>query len=113
MKNEENKKEYLQHLRHSTAHLLSAAIMELLPETKRTIGPAIETGFYYDFEFLDSISEKDFSKIEQKMHELVKTWHSFTRHELTKEKALQEYKDNPYKQELIEEFTKNGEKVTF
>jgi len=113
MQNGENKKEYLQNLRHSAAHLLAAAVMELWPDTKRTIGPAIENGFYFDFEFSHPISEKDFPQIEQKMHEIVKGWKTFERHELTKEQALQEYANNPYKAELIEEFTKNGEKVTF
>ena len=108
-------KQKLANLRHSTAHLLAAAIQVLYPESKRTIGPAIDEGIYFDFEFPEGVqvSEKDFAKIEQKMHEMVKFWHSFEKHELTKEEALKEYKGNPYKEELIEEFTKNGEKVTF
>src|SRR5882762_10502219 len=109
----QDQKESVANLRHSTAHLLAAAIVELYPGTKRTIGPSIENGFYFDFEFQQPISEKDFPKIEQKMHELVKSWHGFEKHELTKEQALKEFTDNPYKQELIEEFTKNGETVTF
>lgn len=105
--------DYLQNLRHSAAHLLAAAVMELWPKTKRTIGPAIENGFYYDFEFENPISEEDFPKIEKKMTELLPMWTGFERHELTKEKALKEYPGNEYKHELIEEFTKNGEKVSF
>lgn len=107
--------EQLDHLRHSAAHLLAAAVMELWPKTKRTIGPSIENGFYFDFDFpKDSqISEKDFPKIEQKMHEIVKSWKGFERFELSKEEALKEYPGNEFKAELIEEFTKNGEKVTF
>ncbi len=112
---EKNTKEYLEHLRHSAAHLLAAAIMDLYPGTKRTIGPAIDDGFYFDFEFPEGaqVSEKDFDKIEQKMHEIVKGWTGFEKHELTKEEALKEYPGNEYKAELIEEFTKNGGKVTF
>ena len=53
---------YLEKLRHSAAHLLAAAVMELWPDTKRTIGPAIENGFYFDFEFSQPISEADFPK---------------------------------------------------
>ncbi len=113
MKNEATAKEINAHLRHSTAHLLAAAVMELWPDTKRTIGPAIDNGFYFDFEFSTPISEKDFPKIEQKMHEIAKQWQSFEKYELTKDEALAEFKDNPYKKELIEEFTQNGEKVTF
>src|SRR5258708_6027793 len=103
----------LKNLRHSTAHLLAAAVMEIWPETKRTIGPAIEDGFYFDFEFSNPISEKDFPRIEQKMHEIGKSWKGFEQHVLSKEDALKEYKDNPYKQELIEEFAKDGQKLTF
>ncbi|HEX7017517.1 MAG TPA: threonine--tRNA ligase [Patescibacteria group bacterium] len=103
---------HLDHLRHSAAHLLAAAVMELWPDTKRTIGPAIEDGFYYDFEFNQPISEKDFPKIEQKMRELVKKWTSFERHEVSAEEAKQEYPGNQYKQELIEEFAGAGQTLS-
>ncbi len=104
----------LDNLRHSCAHLLAAAIIELYPDAKRAIGPSIENGFYFDFDFGDKkISEDDFAKIENKMHELVKTWKGFEKSELTAEEAKKEYPGNPYKHELIEEFTKNVEKVTF
>lgn len=109
-----NNHEELNNLRHSTAHLLAAAVMEIWPDAKRTIGPAIENGFYFDFDFGDiKVTENDFPKIEQKMHELLKGWTSFERHELTAVDAKKEYPDNPYKHELIDEFTKNGEKVSF
>lgn len=103
----------LDNLRHSCSHLLAAAVMELWPDTKRAIGPAIENGFYFDFEFAKPISEEDFPKIEQKMHELAKKWDKFERHELSPEEAKKEYPDNPYKHELISEFAKNGEKLSF
>lgn len=109
----EHNQEQLDDLRHSAAHLLAAAVMELWPDTKRTIGPSIEDGFYFDFEFSQPISEADFPKIEAKMHEIAKTWNGFERHELSKEEAQAEYKDNPYKLELIEKFAQNGEKITF
>ncbi len=104
---------YLDNLRHSAAHLLAAAVMELWPDTKRTIGPNIDTGFYFDFEFSEPISEADFPKIEAKMDELVKGWKGFERHELSADEAKAEYQGNPYKQELIEKFSENGEKITF
>ncbi len=104
--------EQLSHLRHSCAHLLAAAVLELYPGTKQTIGPAIENGFYYDFELPQPISDKDFPKIEQKMRELVKRWESFEKKEVSKEEALEEFKNNIYKQELIEEFSKKGEQLT-
>lgn len=106
-------KEHLDHLRHSTAHLLAAAVMELWPDTKRTIGPAIENGFYYDFAFTKPISEDDLSKIEAKMHEVLKTWKGFERSEVSKDEALKEYEGNPFKQELIEEFATEGQTLTF
>ena len=86
--------EKLQNLRHSCAHLLAAAVMELWPDTKRAIGPSIESGFYYDFEFADPIAESDLSRIEQKMHELVKKWLQFERREVTKNEAVALFKSN-------------------
>lgn len=103
----------LENLRHSCAHLLAAAVMELWPDTKRAIGPAIENGFYYDFEFAHPISESDFPKIEQKMHELVKNWQGFERKEVSKEEALQLADGNQYKEELINEFASEGQTLTY
>ncbi len=104
----------LDNLRHSCSHLLSAAVIELWPKTLRTIGPAIENGFYYDFDFGDiKISEEDFPKIEAKMHELVKNWESFDCIHVSLHEVREEYKNNPYKLELAEEFAKNGQELTF
>ncbi len=95
------------------AHLLAAAVMQLWPDTKRTIGPAIDNGFYFDFEFSKPISDADLPAIEAKMRELLPSWKGFTKVELSKEEALAEYPGNPYKAELIEEFSKDGEKLSF
>ncbi|MBI2124800.1 TGS domain-containing protein, partial [Candidatus Pacearchaeota archaeon] len=100
-------------LRHSLAHLLAAAVMELWPDTKRTIGPPIENGFYYDFEFSKPITEEDLPKIEAKMREILPGWDKFERSEHTAAEAKKEYPNNPYKHELIYEFTKDGKKVSF
>src|SRR5687768_3885270 len=110
---EGNQKEYLANLRHSAAHLLAAAVMELYPDAKRTIGPNIDDGFYFDFEFPTPVSENDFPAIEAKMHELVKSWKGFERHELTPEQAKAEYPNNPYKDELINEFAAEGKTISF
>ncbi len=99
-------------LRHSCAHLLAAAVLEYFPDAKQTIGPAIENGFYYDFDFVEPISDKDLAKIEQKMRELVKSWNSFEKIEVSKEEALKQFENNEYKKELIEEFSAKGEKLT-
>lgn len=107
-------KEQLSNLRHSCAHLLAAAVKQLWPHAKRTIGPAIEDGFYFDFDFGDTkISEADFSAIESKMQEILPTWYGFERHELDAEAAKREYPGNEYKHELIDEFTKEGQNVSF
>ncbi|MBW7953639.1 threonine--tRNA ligase [Candidatus Dojkabacteria bacterium] len=106
-------KEYLEKLRHSAAHLLAAAVMDLWPDTKRTIGPAIDDGFYYDFEFSKPISADDLERIENKMKEIVKNWKDFKRRELSKDEALKECKGNEYKTELINEFSQAGEIISF
>jgi len=104
--------EKLQNIRHSLAHLLAAAVIKLYPGTKRTIGPAIDNGFYYDFEFKEPITEKDLPKIEKEMKKLLKTWNTFERREVSANEAKEIFKDNPYKIELIEEFSKEGQTLT-
>ncbi|WOC50878.1 threonine--tRNA ligase [Bergeyella porcorum] len=97
---------------HSSAHLLAQAILEFYPNAKLTIGPAIESGFYYDVDFGDeSLSEKDFEKIEKKMLENAKKNSTFNLYAVSKEEALKEYADNPYKTELIENL--NDGEITF
>jgi len=104
---------YLQNLRHSCAHLLAAAVLELWPKTKPTIGPSIENGFYYDFDFGDvKISDSDLPKIETKMRELVKDWKEFKRIEVDSAHATKQFSSNEYKKELIEEFKAEGQKLT-
>ncbi len=103
----------LEQKRHSLAHLLAAAVMELWPDTKRTIGPAIDNGFYYDFEFSKTITEDVLKTIKEKMLELLPTWNTFDHAELTATEAKAKYPENQYKHELIDEFTKDGQKVTF
>lgn len=91
----------IEHIRHTLAHLLGAAVLELYPDTKLTIGPAIDNGFYYDFEFSGAFSDENLPAIEKKMKELLPTWKDFTHREVSKDEALAFYKDNPYKTELI------------
>ncbi|MFH0890454.1 MAG: threonine--tRNA ligase [Candidatus Liptonbacteria bacterium] len=97
-------------LRHSLAHLLAAAVMELYPKTKRAIGPAIENGFYFDFEFEKPISDVDLPKIEKRMREILPTWDRFSKHMLDAKSAKKEYPSNPYKHEMIDEFSEKGKK---
>ncbi len=105
-------KENLAHIRHSLAHLLASAVLDLYPDTKPTLGPAIDNGFYYDFEFASPISEKDFAAIEKKMREHAKSWEGFACTELSYEEAKTQFAGNQYKLELIEEINGKGEKIT-
>jgi len=100
----------LDNLRHSCAHLLAAAVIELWPKAKHAIGPAIEDGFYYDFDVLE-ISESDFPKIEEKMHELVKEWKEMKMIEVTEEKARDNFADNAYKLQLIDDFIQEKQQL--
>ncbi len=104
--------EQLAHKRHSLAHLLAAAILKFHPDAQPTLGPAIDNGFYYDFEFKTPISDKDLPKIEKEMRKILKTWNMFEGEEVSAEKAREIYKDNPYKLELINEIEGKGEKIT-
>lgn len=99
-------------MRHSLAHLLAAAVLRLYPDTKRAIGPAIDHGFYYDFEFSSPISETDLHAIEDTMKEILNTWTTFEPIKETAESARKRYADNPYKLELIEEILAKGEKIS-
>src|SRR5512146_2780600 len=104
----------LDNLRHSCAHLLAAAVMDLWPGALLTLGPSIDDGFYYDIDFGDTkISEEDFPKIESKMHEIVKSWKGFEKIDVDADRAIKEFKNNPYKVELIDEIVEKGEKITF
>ncbi len=106
-------KQNLDNLRHSCAHLLAAAVLEYYPNAKLTLGPSIENGFYYDIDFgVDIVSEVDFPKIEQKMHELVKKWKGFEKSELEKKEALKMFAGNEYKEELINKIVERKEKIT-
>ncbi|MFZ3016027.1 MAG: threonine--tRNA ligase, partial [Minisyncoccia bacterium] len=100
----------LHNLRHSLAHLLAAAVLEMYPETKVTLGPPIDDGFYYDFDFKSPISDKDLPKIEKKMREILKTWKEFSVEEKTFDEAKKYFAGNEYKTELIEGL--KNEKIT-
>lgn len=104
--------EQLNNLRHTLAHLLAAAVIESFPETKPTIGPTIDNGFYYDFEFKTPITEKDLKDIEKKMRKLLPSWKEMTGKEISADEASKIFADNPYKLELIEEIISKGEKIT-
>jgi len=108
------KEDKLHNLRHTLAHLLAAAVLDIYPDTKLTIGPSIENGFYYDFDFgKEKISDENLPKIEKRMRRILTSWNSSSRRELSKAEAKKAYKGNSYKQELIDEIDEKGEKITF
>lgn len=91
----------LEQLRHSAAHLLAHAISELYPNTRFTIGPTTETGFFYDFLATTPIRLENLPAIEERMHQLAKEDHPIVQSVVSKEEARRIFKDNPFKLELI------------
>ncbi len=89
-------------LRHSTAHVMAQAVCELFPGAKYAIGPAVENGFYYDFDLPEGLGPQDLNRIEQKMRKLAKQNQAFIREELSRAEALERFADQPYKVEIIE-----------
>jgi threonyl-tRNA synthetase len=91
-------------LRHSTAHVMAQAVTDLFPGAKYAIGPAIEDGFYYDFELPDGahFSDDDLERIEARMHEIAAADQPFLREELTRTAGTELFTDQPYKREIID-----------
>ena len=107
----ENKE--LETLNHSCAHLLAQAVQHLYPQAKFWVGPAIEEGFYYDIDLGDEvIKEEDLEKIEREMKKCSKSAKNIIRRELTKEEALEMFKDDPYKIDLISRMDENENVIT-
>jgi Threonyl-tRNA synthetase len=96
-----NLEAYRHNLRHSAAHLLAEAVLKLYPNAKITLGPPITDGFYYDFDIDITFSPQDLIAIEREMKRSVKRNSKFECNELSREEALDVYKDNPYKIEII------------
>ena len=111
MEKQIEKDEKLHMMRHSLAHVLAKAIMSLYPKTKLTIGPAIEDGFYYDIDLDTPITPDQYAAIEKKMDEIIRKGEVFRREVVSKEKALELFKNNEYKTELINELPA-GEEIS-
>jgi len=94
--------EALEILRHSAAHVMAQAVLHLYKDAKLTIGPSVEDGFYYDID-MEPVSEDDFAKIEAEMNKAIKAKIPFERCVVSKSEALEFYKDEPYKLEMISE----------
>ena len=104
----------LEQKRHTLAHLLATAVREHFPHAKPTIGPAIENGFYYDFDFSEGAVPKDdeLKEIEKSMKKMLSLWKSFSHRVVTPDEARAVFKNNPYKCELIDDLEKSGETIT-
>lgn len=100
---------------HTASHIMAQAVKRLYPDAKLTIGPAIDDGFYYDFDVETPFSPEDLSKIEAEMKKIVKEGFSLEKFELSPEEAikLMEEKNEPYKVELINEHAEKGEPISF
>ena len=100
-----SKEHKLDTMRHSTSHVMAEAVLSIFPDAKFAIGPAIEDGFYYDFELPRPLTPEDLPVIEKKMGEIVKADLPFTHREISKKEAKKLFALQPYKLELIEEIT--------
>ena len=111
LQKEQEKQQKQEMYRHSMSHILAKAIKSIWGDVKLAIGPAIDNGFYYDIDMEHSITPEDFGKIEDKMREIICNNEDFVRFELSRDEALEKFKDNPYKVELISELPE-GELIT-
>ncbi len=98
----------LYRIRHSAAHVMAQAVLELFPEAKYTIGPPIDTGFYYDFDLPRPLTQVDLEEIEKRMRQIIAGHHKFIRKVVTADEARQIFKDQPYKLELIDGLEQGG-----
>ncbi len=99
-------------IRHSLAHLLAAAVLKEFPDAKLGIGPTVENGFYYDFELPRPVTPDDLKMFEKTMRTMVNKKLAFTGREVTADEARQLFAHQPFKRELIEEFSKEGKTLT-
>src|ERR687885_182336 len=101
MKMDNGNKNDLKPLRHSAAHIMAQAVLELFPDAKLGIGPAIEEGVYYDFDLPRPLTPDDLPIIESRMRESIEGKHPFRHGELSIDEAREQFKSQPYKLELI------------
>jgi threonyl-tRNA synthetase len=99
-------------IRHSLAHVMAAAVQKIWPDVKFGGGPAIENGFYYDFDLEHRITEEDFPKIEKEMRELIKNAGRFEKREISLDQAKEIFSNQPYKIEWLNEYDSAGEKLS-
>ena len=106
--NEKYEESQLYKIRHSAAHVMAQAVMELFPDGKVTIGPPVADGFYYDFDLPRNLTPEDLEQIEKRMRQIVQGKHEFKKRVVSADEAREIFKDQPYKLELIDGLEKGG-----
>ena len=101
--------EKLDKIRHSMAHVMAEAVVQMFPDAKVAIGPSIENGFYYDFDLPRALKEEDLEEIENRMKDILKSKKEFRKSVISKEEALSMFKDQEYKIELINDLPEDEE----
>lgn len=105
---EKYEESHLYKIRHSAAHVMAQAVVEMFPEAKYTIGPPVENGFYYDFDLPRNLTPEDLEQIEKRMRQIVQGKHEFRKRIVSADEARKIFKDQPYKLELIEGLEQGG-----
>src|SRR5512142_3524892 len=106
--NEKYEESQLYKIRHSAAHIMAQAVLEMFPEGKIAIGPPIENGFYYDFDLPRNLTPEDLEQIEKRMRQIIAGRHDFVKKVVSAEEARKIFKDQPYKLELIDGLEQGG-----
>jgi len=107
-KNERYQDSQLYRIRHSAAHVMAQAVLEMFPEAKYTIGPPVENGFYYDFDLPEPLKEEDLDAIQKRMRQIIAGQHDFVKEVVPADEARKIFKDQPYKLELIDGLEQGG-----
>jgi len=107
-KNERYQDSQLYRIRHSAAHVMAQAVLEMFPEAKYTIGPPVENGFYYDFDLPEPLKEEDLEAIQKRMRQIIAGQHDFVKEVVPADEARKIFKDQPYKLELIDGLEQGG-----
>ena len=98
----------LYRIRHSAAHVMAQAVVEMFPDAKYTIGPPVENGFYYDFDLPRNLTPEDLEAVEKRMRQIIAGKYEFKKEVVSAEEAKSQFKDQPYKLELIEGLEAGG-----
>src|SRR5512141_1040976 len=106
VKHEESR---LYRIRHSAAHVMAQAVLDMFPEAKIAIGPPIDNGFYYDFDLPRNLTPEDLQAIEKRMRQIIAGKHEFVKKVVSADEARQVFHDQPYKLELIEGLEQGGQ----